>query len=93
MSHWNYRVVRRTYPPAKDGTVEHILGIHEAYYHDHESEPFTITEERMDPHGETLEELRSDLANMLKALDAPVLEYDEIGRDKPAASGGRDGVE
>lgn len=87
MSHWNYRVVRKAYPPLPDGEIVYAFGIHEAYYDGHESPPHAVTVERMDPHGETLEELRSDLANMLKALDAPVLEYDEIGREKPADAG------
>lgn len=87
MSHWNYRVVRKAYPPGADGTIEHALGIHEVYYDDN-GDPQMVTEERMDPHGETLDELRADLAHMLKALDAPVLEYEVFERKAALAREG-----
>lgn len=83
MSHWNYRVVRKAYPPAADGAIEHVLGIHEVYYND-SGEPQMVTEERMGPHGETLDELRTDLTWMIQALDKPVLEYAAIdGKEQP----------
>ncbi len=78
MSHWNYRVVRKAYPPDINGERDYILGIHEVYY-DENGKPDMVTEERMDAHGETLDELREDLAHMLLALDKPVLEYDALG--------------
>lgn len=78
MSYWNYRVVRKVYPPGIDGEREHVLGIHEVYYDD-DGKPEMVTENRMDAHGETLDELRTDLRWMMEALDKPVLEYDEIG--------------
>jgi len=78
MIYWNYRVVRKAYPPGADGTIEHVLGIHEVYYDD-DGKPEMVTENRMDAHGETLDELRTDLRWMMEALDKPVLEYDEIG--------------
>ncbi len=80
MSHWNYRVVRKAYPPGLDGTVEHVLGIHEAYCDD-EGRVSAITDDRMEPHGETLDELRQDLAWMAAALDKPVLDFDKIPED------------
>jgi hypothetical protein len=78
VSHWNYRVVRKAYPPGKDGTIEYVLGIHEVYYDDN-GEPEMVTEDRMDPHGETLEELRDDIEHMRLALDKPVLDYETFG--------------
>lgn len=71
MSHWNHRVVRRI---VGDETQ---LGIHETYYDDAgkvraiSSEPDGIVSDSI--HG-----LQVQLGWMLKALDQPVLEYDQI---------------
>ena len=77
MTHWNYRVIRKKYPPAIDGIVEESLQIHEVYY-DENNNPKMVTEEGMEPHGETLDELRNDLNNMIKALDKPILAYNSF---------------
>jgi hypothetical protein len=72
MSHWNHRVVKRTF---EGGEV--IYAIHEAYYDDNKK-VWAITEEGVDAHGETMEELKQSLEWMQKALEAPILDYDKI---------------
>jgi hypothetical protein len=65
---WNYRVVRNG----------NDLRIYDVYYdgqgraHSRHVEPTYV-------HGETLEDLRSQLTEMLAALDAPILEDRDIG--------------
>ncbi len=72
---WNYRVVRKKH---KSKEIDwDWYGIHEVYYKD--GEPEMCTEGMMSPHGDTLEELQEDLQWMLRALDAPVLNYEDIG--------------
>lgn len=70
MGHWNYRVVLHK----KDHTFE----IHEAYYEDGEKEPHMISTNGMSPHGETFDELKSDLEKMVNALDKPILIYEDF---------------
>lgn len=65
---WNHRVVKVT-----EGD-ELFYGIHEAYYHKGEGEPYAWTDEPVAPIGETLDELRIELERMLAALDKPVIE-------------------
>lgn len=67
---WNYRVVHRVV----EG--EDVYAIHEAYYDG--DKPTSITEESVNPHGETLEELKLDVVYYLKALELPLLEYVEF---------------
>lgn len=67
---WNYRVVKKT----QNG--ETTYGIHECYY-DENGNPSSITVEPMDPHGESIEELRDDLELMSLALTRPVLNFDD----------------
>lgn len=77
MSHWNHRVVRKTYP---DGTV--MLGIHEAFC-DKAGLIWAVTTEPISPlveenDGENIETLKEVLGWMLKACDAPILDFDSI---------------
>ena len=66
---WNYRVIRRTHERGPD-----TFGIHEVYY-DNEDKPNACTVDPVSPYGETLEELKSDLDRMWKALEKPALDY------------------
>lgn len=81
---WNYRVVRKRwrYPESMrdklDGEVHDFLAVHEVYY-DSEGKPFNCTVEPRPVSGENVGALRWQLEHMLKALDEPVLNYDEIG--------------
>lgn len=72
---WNYRVVKRK------RMGEEWYAIHEVYY-DAQGTPETATELAIDPGGNTLDELRSELEHMLKAVSEPVLNYDEIGQPR-----------
>lgn len=71
MSHWNYRVVKRT---VKDGV---IFAIHECYYNDR-GRPDGITTDSVEPRGETLAELKKDIKMYLQALKRPVLRYEDL---------------
>ena len=54
---WNYRVVHRV------ANGEDLYAIHEAYYED--DKPISLTEEAVNPQGETLDELKDDFAQRL----------------------------
>lgn len=65
---WNYRVMLQS---AKG---EKTYGIHEVYYSDR-GKVQGWTTDIMPPCGDTLAELRRDLAFMSKAFKGPVLDY------------------
>jgi hypothetical protein len=73
MSHWNHRVVKRTYPAPSNET---LYQIHEAYYGLAGDKLPSITVEPAEVVGESIEELRDTLQRMLRALDNPVLDYE-----------------
>lgn len=75
MSHWNHRLVRRTYVGAKEPEIS--LEIHEAYYDD-AGKVWAVTQEGVTVHGETVEEVRGTLERMLRCLNAPILDYESI---------------
>ena len=78
---WNFRVVRRVWP---EHGAEVEYAIHEAYYGEAgEAKVEGLTVDAVDPHSDTLEGLRWCLEQMLKALDKPVLEYDDIKKGSP----------
>ena len=68
-THWNHRVVKHQ--------DNHAIWyqIHEVYYTD--DKPIGITQDAIAPLGETLEELKEELARMLKACDTPILDYNK----------------
>ncbi len=73
MSCWNYRVIRKSHP----GTDAVSYQIHEVYY----KEDGSIngwTEDPVEPHGETVEELREDIGHFRHAFRRPVLEEKEV---------------
>lgn len=65
---WNYRVVRNG----------NDLRIYDVYYDD-QGRAHSRHVEPTYAYGETLEDLRSQLTEMLAALDAPILEDRDIG--------------
>lgn len=74
---WNYRVLRRLYE-MPDGRHEAQFAIYEVYY-DHDGRPNACSMEPLYPAGESMEELRRDVAAYVAALDLPVLDYEAIG--------------
>lgn len=74
MSHWNYRVVKRTYPDNSTGFC-----IHEVYY-DNDGEIEFWSTNPTSAFGETDQDLIDDLRLMSEALGLPVLDYDALPR-------------
>jgi len=71
---WNYRVVIKR----DDSNNEHY-GIHEVYYDD-EGRSCDCTTTPCDPYGDTLQDLKDSVVQMLGAFLEPTLEYDDIGK-------------
>ena len=68
---WDYRVLEKTYTAFDD---EKTYGIVEAYYDDENDLKYvTGRTEYIEPSGDTLEELRWTLEEMLKALDKEMI--------------------
>ncbi len=82
MTHWNHRVVHRVHKHEKFGE-EHVYAIHEAYYND-DGLVEGITQDPVEPWGETLEELKSSLQRMSNALTKPILEWDKLPETSPS---------
>ena len=72
---WNYRVMRRKY---KD---EDELAIYEVYYDDEDNIKMWSAEPQ-EPRGQTIRELKRALKDYVKAFDKPVLDYDEMERER-----------
>ena len=81
---WNYRIVTRTWKHS-NGTTEDTFAIHEAYYNDEaDSAPHSISMGPSWPQGETPEELREEFAHYARALERPILKYEDFERRRPA---------
>lgn len=68
MSHWNYRIIWKYHKESDASTYQ----IHEVYYDD-KNMIEGWTQSPVEPMGESLEELRNDIAHFLKAFEKPVL--------------------
>ena len=75
---WNHRVVLRVEP---DGSTHY--GVHEVYYYDADDRPNARTLDASDPTGETLDELREDIAMFARALERPVLTDEDFPTSDP----------
>jgi len=88
---WNYRIFKHTdknpnHEKGSDITSESFVwyGIHEVYYKDDnsddtdENEIDLISSDPINPHGQTVEDLKSDIDLMLEAFDKPVLDYNDL---------------
>lgn len=64
---WNYRVIEH----------DRFFAIHEVYYND-KGDITAISEDPMEPSGQTLEELKGDLEYFLQVLNKPVLKKNKI---------------
>lgn len=84
---WNNRVVRRfhSWVDAKGQQHgDHTYGIHEAYY-DKNGKVVAITEDPVEPHGETVAEMRRSWCMLAEAFGQPILDFDcipEVGYDQ-----------
>ena len=67
VKYWQYRVT------STDG----VFQIREVYFDD-DGTPQLMSEHPDYPQGDTVEELKEDIQAMLKALELPVLDYDEF---------------
>ena len=78
---WNYRVVRKKHawldPASKKERVDYTYSIHEAYY-DRNGCIGAITQDPVEPFGETVEELRHSWMMMAEAFGQPILDYEQI---------------
>ena len=68
---WNYRVMK------KKIRGEDVFEIHEVYYTT-EGKVKAWTENPIIPYGETMEELKEDILMQSRALEKPVLDYDQL---------------
>ena len=66
---WNYRVMKQVF----DG--DDFLQIHEVYYGKKNKKSWTVN--GVTVAGESIEELRDILNNMLEALDKEILDYED----------------
>lgn len=71
-SGWNYRIIKHTYQILGEDLVWYA--IHEVYYSRKTKKPVLVTVEPCHPQGETLEELKSDMAMFNKAFEKEVLD-------------------
>lgn len=69
---WDYRVVRK-----KQQNGEIVFGIHEVYYDKH-GNPEYCSNSSMEPSGESVRQLHSDLHFMAKAFNKPILKYEDF---------------
>lgn len=68
---WNYRVIKQVHPTGTTYTI------YEVYYDEQDNIQF-VTENPVNPHGETIIGLKNDLKYMRKALNLPILDMDEV---------------
>jgi len=74
VSHWNHRVVVRTFVHS-DKFIEKTYGIHEVYY-DKDDKPEGVTMEAIGIIGDSVDDIKETLDRMAKACTLPVLDYD-----------------
>lgn len=78
-THWEYRLFKENF----GDTVE--ITIREVYFNE-AGKPLTATERGVGPMGETVEELRKDIAMMMTAFDLPIMsdaDFSEAGKTMP----------
>ncbi len=71
MSHWNHRVVKQTI----EG--EDFFSIREVFYNDDET-VYAYTENPTGVCGESIDDIREQISQILKSLDSPVLVDGEV---------------
>ena len=76
---WNHRVIRQraTTQEAELSGEEYFYSIREVFY-DEDGKPEFVTMESDDLFGTTLEELKKDIERFTKALEQPILNYEDF---------------
>lgn len=69
---WSYRVVRK-----KEDSGEVSFGIHEVYYDKH-GKPQFCSNGSIEPIGESVRALKTELSRMQKAFCQPILKYEDF---------------
>lgn len=83
MKHWNYRIVHRIQMVPGVEEPWHTWYPIEAYYDEaDEADEVVMWSECVDLAGDSLDEVRDDLARVARALELPVLEYEDLPRPK-----------
>lgn len=80
IEYWSYRVMRRSWAPIAGEKPAYSYGIYEVYF-DQSDQVVTYSEESISPSGESIRELKGDVANYLKAFNSPILDYDNNGKE------------
>lgn len=65
-SYWNYRLYREQSGDTAEITIREV-------YYDASGRPSGVTERGVGPMGESIEELREDIAKMMAAFDFPIV--------------------
>jgi hypothetical protein len=73
---WNYRIVRKEFKNHRN-QVEYTYGIHEAFM-DKNGKVVTVTQDAVEPFGQTVTELRNAWFMMMEAFGQPILDYNKI---------------
>lgn len=74
---WNHRVIRHTNKNDPDHTY---LAIHEVFYTN--NIPDSVTQDPIEIIGDDLIEMKETLNMMLACLDHPILNYEDIVKDR-----------
>jgi hypothetical protein len=76
---WNHRIIREKATPEETEVSgeEHYYTIREVYYDD-DGKPELVTMEGDAPWGTTVDELKQDVEWYRKALEQPVLNYEDF---------------
>ena len=74
---WDYRVMRRV--TKVNGKRDVSFGIYEIFF-DEKGKLEGWTEDSVEPHGDTLKDLKTDLKWMTQAFNKPILDYNKLDR-------------
>lgn len=75
---WNYRVIKKLCDvPSHAFYGQWVFGIHEVWYNS-DGDICLITEDAIEPVGDSFEKVRSEMNHMMSAFGKPVLDYDKI---------------
>jgi hypothetical protein len=77
--YWDFRVIWREHKS------DLAYGIHRVYY-EPDGTIFSVSEDPVEPFGESLAELEAELAMMAEAFTKELLCWDELPRKRPSAA-------